>query len=345
MIKRMTATRILCFVGSPDSEEMDALSRLYAGGCIEALASDPRFDFTLVHIAPDGRWRTPVMLADLNSAAPLALDEIIRWIAGQPFDIALPQLFCQTGMTSIRALIELIDLPYLGNRPMQMALTANKAMARAIVAAAGVAVPEGVTILRGKDPALAAEIPMPVIVKPVAADNSDGVTLVRRPAELAGALEAAWAHDGDALVERFIPPGRELRCAVIERGGQLVCLPPEEYPVDPQARPIRTKADKLSYNADGSLRLEAKRAVDAWIVSTKDPAVPALHRAALTCFAALGCRQYGLFDFRLDEDGKIFFLEAGLYCSFSPQSVIPTMAYMSGITLGDLLETMIAEAL
>jgi D-alanine-D-alanine ligase len=38
---------------------------------------------------------------------------------------------------------------------------------------------------------------------------------------------------------------------------------------------------------------------------------------------ALGFRQYSLFDFRIDPDGRPWFLEA-VYCSFAPDSVIVT---------------------
>ena len=67
----------------------------------------------------------------------------------------MPQLFCLPGMTTYRALLELLDIPYVGNRPDVMALGADKPRARAVVAAAGVDVPEGVTVRDAADAAAA----------------------------------------------------------------------------------------------------------------------------------------------------------------------------------------------
>ncbi|MDT7743739.1 MAG: D-alanine-D-alanine ligase, partial [Actinomycetota bacterium] len=42
-------------------------------------------------------------------------------------------------------------------------------------------------------------------------------------------------------------------------------------------------------------------------------------------------RDYGLFDFRVDPDGRPWFLEAGLYCSFARTSVVVMMAAQGGV--------------
>jgi D-alanine-D-alanine ligase-like ATP-grasp enzyme len=55
-------------------------------------------------------------------------------------DVMVPQMFCIPGMTYYRSLFDLLNIPYVGNTPDVMALTANKAKAKAVVAAAGVKV-------------------------------------------------------------------------------------------------------------------------------------------------------------------------------------------------------------
>merc|ERR1712217_668236 len=54
-----------------------------------------------------------------------------------------------------------------------------------------------------------------------------------------------------------------------------------------------------------------------------DEAVKGAHRA-------LKCRHYSLFDIRVDENEQPFIIEACLFCSFSPLSVIPSMAAHAG---------------
>ena len=40
-------------------------------------------------------------------------------------------------------------------------------------------------------------------------------------------------------MESYIELGREVRCGVVVRDGELVCLPLEEYRVDRVTKPIR----------------------------------------------------------------------------------------------------------
>jgi D-alanine-D-alanine ligase len=89
----------------------------------------------------------------------------------------------------------------------------------------------------------------------------------------------------------------------------------------------------------------AKEATRAWIVPADDPLTEPVHAVARRGHAALGCRDYSLFDFRIAPDGRIVFLEAGLYCSFSDQSVIAMMAAAAGIGLRDLYATALEGAL
>ena len=339
----MGALRILCLVGSPTTDFYRELSELYTRGCLVALNDTDRYEFTLAHLSPGPTWRLPLSLdpADLAAAPEIPFGEAMRRLAIRSFDVALPQMFCIGGMTHYRSLIEMMGLPYLGNRPTEMAIAANKALARAVVAAAGVDVPRGEQLRQGDRPT----IPPRAVVKPRSADNSDGVTLVSDRAEYPVALATAFEHDAVVLVEAYIELGREVRCGVLQRGDELICLPLEEYFVDELERPIRMPSHKLRRNDNGELRLAAKERTESWIVDESDPAIPRVHEAAKRCHVALGCRQYSLFDFRVDPDGRPWFLEAGLYCSFSQKSVVATMAAAAGITLDALFDHVVAEAL
>jgi D-alanine-D-alanine ligase len=247
-------------------------------------------------------------------------------------------MFCLPGMTAYRALFDVIGLPYLGNSPEVMAVAADKAKARAIVAAAGVAVPAGEVLSPGGRPTL----PVPVVVKPVDADNSAGVSLVREPSEMNAAISLAQAHGRAALVESYVELGREVRCGIVVRDGELICLPLEEYAVN-AAKPVRLGDDKLDRTGGGELYLVAKDASRAWIVPEDDPITERVWDAARRCHVALGCRHYSLFDFRIDPDGTPWFLEAGPYCSFAPTSVIAVMAAAAGIDVTELFATALRE--
>jgi D-alanine-D-alanine ligase len=330
----VTDVRVLHLAGSPTSALLADVSRLYAADCLDALGGLEGHEHHVAWIDPDGGWRFPADLSPSAVAAAPALDlpAALRHVVDLDVDVMVPQLFCLAGMTHYRALFDLLGVPYPGNRPDVMALGADKARAKAVVAAAGVAVPDGQVV----GPGGRVTLDLPVVVKPVDADNSLGVTLVHDTADLAAAVTAACEHSDRALVETFVPLGREVRCAVLDVDGELVCLPLEEYAVDPETKPVRDHDDKLRRSDGGDLGLVAKDAAHAWIVTATDPVVPAVHEAAVRAYVALGCRSYGLFDFRIDPEGRPWFLEASLYCSYARTSVISVMARAAGIELPEL---------
>ena len=264
------------------SEFFADLSRLYAADCLEATAA--LHTAVIAYVAPDRRWRFPADLtpAAIAAAPPLPLSEAVRHIEQLRVDVMLPQMFCLPGMTTYRALFDALGIPYIGNPPDVMALGADKAKARAVVASAGVDVPAGEVLRPGERCGL----PPPVVVKPVDADNSLGVSLVRRSEETDAALQEAFAHSDRVLVERYVELGREVRCGIVVRDGMLVCLPLEEY--DMHSSPVRRYADKIVRADDGELGLVAKDATRAWTVDPSDPVTEAVWAAARTVPRGVG---------------------------------------------------------
>jgi D-alanine-D-alanine ligase len=325
---------VLHLVGSPVDDFHAELSRLYAGACLTALADQDRYDARVAYVAPDRSWRFPADLSDraLAAAPPMSLAEAIAHVGTLDVDVVVPQMFCLPGMTAYRSLFETLGIPYVGNSAEVMGIAADKAKTRAIVAAAGVRVPDG-RVVRDDAPC---DVPLPVVVKPVGADNSVGVSLVRSESEYGAAVRSALAHGGQALVETYVELGREVRCGIVVRGDELVCLPLEEYAVDTTTKPIRGGDDKLARTADGDLFLVAKESSRAWIVAPDDPVNERVWAAARRAHRALGCRHYSLFDFRIDPEGNPWFLEAGPYCSFAPTSVIAVMAAAAGTPVDQL---------
>ena len=335
--------RVLHLVGSAVSEFYCDLSRLYAEDCLESNANAALYEFHIAYVTPDRQWRFPqsLKLDAIAAARPMSLIEAIQILTALKIDVMVPQMFCVPGMTSYRALFDLLNIPYVGNKPDVMALTAHKARAKAVVAASGVKVPSGELLRLGDFPTL---MP-PTVVKPVSEDNSLGVDLVKDFSDYENALKTAFTHADEVLVETFIPLGREVRCGVIEDEGKLICLPLEEYAMDSEKQPIRRHEDKLKRDEKGGLGMVAKGNTKSWIVDTSDPITAIVWKAARTSHVALGCRHYSLFDFRIDSSNQPWFLEAGLYCSFAQTSVISTMAKEVGMPLDQLFKRMLNNAL
>ncbi|HIK32631.1 MAG TPA: D-alanine--D-alanine ligase [Oscillatoriales cyanobacterium M59_W2019_021] len=339
----MSLLRVLHLVGSAENNFYGDLSRLYAGDCLRATANPDRYEFYIAYISPDGQWRFPPSVAreDIAATPPMSVADAIAWIIAKNIDLVLPQMFCLPGMTQYRALFDVLKIPYIGNRSDVMAIAAHKAKAKAIVAAAGVKVPAGELLRRGDVPT----VKLPAVIKPASADNSSGVTLVKNFSDYDAALQTAFEYDDEVVVEEYIELGREVRCGILVRDGELAGLPLEEYRVNSQDHPIRNYADKLQQTEDGELFLSAKDNIKAWTIEPSDPITEAVWEAAKKCHQALGCRHYSLFDFRIDPQGQPWFLEAGLYCSFSPKSVVATMAKAAGVPVDQLLQIAIDETL
>ena len=338
----MSKLRILHLVGSAQNDFYCNLSRLYAQDCLTGIADQLLYDFEIAYITPDLLWRFPPSLSseDIAITKPMSLFKAIEFLTARNIDLVLPQMFCIPGMTHYRSLLDLLKIPYIGNTPDIMAITAHKARAKAIVAAAGVKVPRGEILRSGDIPT----IKPPAVVKPASSDNSLGVTLVKDATEYETALKTGFEYAKEVIVEEYIELGREVRCGIIVKDGELVGLPLEEYLVNSH-KPIRKYVDKLQQTDNGNLRFAAKDNIKSWIVNTHDPITQKVQEVAKKCHQALGCRHYSLFDFRIDPNGEPWFLEAGLYCSFAPKSVISSMSKAAGIPLNELLIIAINQTL
>ena len=143
---------MLHLVGSAVDEFHADLSRLYAGACLARWPTPERYDVHLAYVSPDGTWRFPADLSaeSLARRADVARADAVAHLDVLGIDVMVPQMFCLPGMTSYRALFDVLGIPYVGNTPDVMAIAADKAKARAIVAAAGVAVPEGQVLRAGE---------------------------------------------------------------------------------------------------------------------------------------------------------------------------------------------------
>jgi D-alanine-D-alanine ligase len=242
----------------------------------------------------------------------------------------VPHMFCVEGMTRYRSLFDMIQIPFVGNKEYTIWHATDKATTKQILDANGVQVPKGNLLIRGRVEK-PTTVKVPFVVKPCNEDNSRGITLVKREEDAEKAIEYAFSFDERVVVDEYIA-GRELRVACIEEeDGSLTVLPKIEYFL----KDIRTAAHKLVTNSDGKLTADAiKQAKKDGDRKCPADLSPQLHervdRIVREAHSALKCRHYSLFDMRIDADEQPYILEACLFCSFSPLSVIPAMAAHAG---------------
>merc|ERR1712151_1317492 len=98
---------------------------------------------------------------------------------------------------------------------------------------------------------------------------------------------------------------------------------------------IRTSSHKLATDKTGKLSTnairEAKKDGDRQCPAELSSVLHArIDDMVMKAHRTLKCRHYSLYDIRIDADEQPFILEAALFCSFSPLSVIPAMAQHAG---------------
>ena len=140
-------------------------------------------------------------------------------------DIVWPLIHGSTGEDgSLQDLLELAGHPYVGTDPASCKLASDKAIAAAVLAREGVAMPDSVTIPQklfrevGVAPILdliKARFGFPLVVKPSQGGSALGVTIVEESAALPGAMVDCYAYGEDARIEKYID-GREVAVAVME---------------------------------------------------------------------------------------------------------------------------------
>ncbi|CAE8592680.1 unnamed protein product [Polarella glacialis] len=211
----------------------------------------------------------------------------------------VPHMFCLLGMTAFRFFCDVMNIPLVGNPAAVMALSTNKWQTKAVVASHGVKVPEAEIISKGEVP----KMQPPFLIKPCNEDNSQGISLVRELSTLQNALDNAFQFDHELLVERYVPLGRELRVAVLQMDDMsLQLLPCIEYFLT-EEDPIRTAEHKLVTDKSGKPMGLASggRKCPADIDETLREK---LRDLATRSHKALGCRDYSLYDVRVDPQGE-----------------------------------------
>ena len=242
-------------------------------------------------------------------------------------DVVLPALHGPRGEDgTLAALCELAGLPYVGSGVGAGALAMDKWATKLVAEAVGVATAPGRLLTRAT--AAAYSWGGPVVVKPVAAGSSRGVSLVEEPGRLEAALEAAFELDDRVLVEEVVV-GREIDVAVLRSGGRTVVSP------------------ALEILGDGVFDYDAKYGSDPdFLVPAplSDAETKELEDAAVAVFDALGCAGVARVDFFLTHRGWVL-NEVNTMPGFTEHSQVPKMFAAAGLPYPALLDRLVSDAL
>ena len=240
----------------------------------------------------------------------------------------------------VPAILELLDIPYTGSDPAALSLALDKALAKRVVAQAGVLTPDFLLMTSGKE-RLPKGFRFPAIVKPVAEGSSKGVlpnSVVETEEELRALVrEVAGKYRQAALVETYLD-GREFTIALLGERRPRVLPPMEIVFINPERkRPVYTFDDKLEWSKE--LKYEAPAKVDPKL-STE------LERVARLVFQSLGCRDVARVDVRCDQQGRVNFIECNPLPGLTPDwSDICLIAKAAGMDYRTLIGEILAPAI
>jgi D-alanine-D-alanine ligase len=242
------------------------------------------------------------------------------------------------------AYLELLRMPYTGCNPRGLVLARDKALAKKLVAWDGIRVPRFAVFRAGERVRRPRHLAYPLMVKSLLEESSMGIaraSIVRDDAALALRVRRVQHRTGaDALVEEFVS-GRELYVAILGNR-RLQALPPLElvarrWPAGEEL--IAT--ERLKHDP----RYQRRHGVG--LVRARLPA--ALHRQlareSKLIYRALGLEGYGRIDFRLDREGRLYFLEANPNPDVARAEEMASAARAAGIPYAALLQRILSLGL
>ncbi len=313
-------TRRVLVIGGGRNAEHDVSLRSAAavGGALHAAG----FAVTALTIDRDGTWT--------HGAGPLGRSAVASLAAAlsllERVDVVFPAVHGRGGEDgTLAALCALARTPVVGSGLRAGAIGMDKWATKLVAEAIGLRTAPGWLVRADGDlPDVAGD----VVVKPVSAGSSHGVTLARSAAELADALLVAARHDDRILVERVVP-GREIDVAVLGEADGRRWAPP---PLEIHAHGVFDTAAKY----DGTARFTVPADLDRTDRTR-------LTDAALALFDALGCAGVARMDFFLTDDGPVL-NEVNTMPGMTAESQVPRMFAAAGVPYEELVTRLVDAA-
>ncbi len=245
-------------------------------------------------------------------------------------------------------LFEQLALPFTGSDAYVCALTLDKQITKMLLARHGIPTPRWLFVDADTDVGAldVGALRYPVIIKPNFEGSSKGITLdsiVEDPATLRARIdELVRKYPSGLLIEEFIV-GRDVVVPFLEAASPATggVLEPAAYRFDER---VIGKRKYAIY--DYELKCVSSDAVE---VECPAPLAPALRAHLLELskkvFSVLGVRDLGRIDWRLADDGSVYFLEVNALPSLEPGAGIYLSGALAGLTrTADVLDAVIASA-
>ncbi|MGK3113917.1 D-alanine--D-alanine ligase [Candidatus Pantoea formicae] len=228
---------------------------------------------------------------------------------------------------TLQAVLEFLQLPYTGSGVMASAITMDKLRTKLLWQGRGLPSGKFVWLTRqqhelGLDAATQATIAalgLPLFVKPSCEGSSVGISRVNSIEALPAALEEAFRHDNDVLIEAFLS-GSEYTVGIL--GDEIL----------PSIR-IKTASEFYDYEAK-YISDDTEYFCPSGLSAEQEAELQTL---VLAAWRALGCSGWGRVDVMTDGDGNFQLLEVNTSPGMTSHSLVPMAAKQAGYRFPQLV--------
>jgi D-alanine-D-alanine ligase len=233
--------------------------------------------------------------------------------------------------------LELMGVRYTGCNPRGLVLARDKALSKALASHFRIRAPRFVVCRLGRRVRRPRQLSFPLIVKSLWAESSTGISkasIVRDDAKLEERVRFIHERVGtDAIVEEFVP-GREIYASLLGND-RVQAFPPQEFMLE-----------KREFSEDMIVTEKLKHDVryqETQGVTIRQPDLPEqvlrkLYRQSKRMYHLLQLDGYARLDWRLRDDGELFFLEANPNPEIAAGQEFAEAAEVGGIPYEPLLQ-------
>lgn len=228
----------------------------------------------------------------------------------------------------VQGLMEAFGVPYTGSDVLGSALSMDKIRTKQVWISHSLPTPRFIALDQASDVhAAAAELGLPVVVKPANEGSSVGISRVVEEAGLDEAVALAVRYDGQLLMEQMVV-GDELTVAILgDQALPSIRIVPKGQWYDYNAKYIAEDTQYLCPGLEGEDEIE-------------------IRRLALAAFRAAGCRGWGRVDVMRDRGtGRFYLLEVNTAPGMTSHSLVPKSASQAGIGFEELVWRVLEQTL
>ena len=236
----------------------------------------------------------------------------------------------------IPALLDAYRIPYVFSDSLTLVVTLHKALAKAVVRQHGVPTADYRLVEREED-IEGIDLSFPLFIKPVGGGTGmgiDGNSIIHSRQQLFMQVRNLLiSHGQPVLVETYLP-GREFTVGIVGTAEDARVVGMMEIVVDRSSdHGVYSYTSKQQYLSCTSYH----------------PVAPDIARAcedvALAAWRALGCRDGGRVDLRMDSSDTVNFMEVNPLAGLHPvDSDLPILAQMAGVSYHELIGMIMVSA-